>query len=137
MPYPRKFADVEQYERDRATLNWLSKQAERHAWTLVYAEFPDQVDRGSMALSDGWVLVRKPDYQDELRKHTEQCYGDAECYDAKVFIQRHLEARKRQEADQRKTDPFEKSNDDSSDDPRGLISALADLKSFAELRRHM
>ncbi len=142
LPYPRKLADIGRYKRDSVTLKRLSEQAEKLAWDFIHDEFPGQGERGSLGVSDGWVLVRKPDYEDQVRAHAEERYGTTESEEAQVFIARHLASKEKEELAEQKSDPFDKDDDgDNGDgeqhDPRGLISALGRLVALGGLRRHM
>lgn len=139
LPYPRKLADVERYKRDTVTLKRLSEQAEKLAWDFIHDEFPGQGERGSLAISDSWVLVRKPDYEDQVRARAEERYGTTESEEAKAFIARHLAAREKEKLAEQKSDPFDK-NDDDDDEPSGpreVLSALSRLAALGDLRRHM
>lgn len=88
IPFPRNPEQVHGNDRQKEELKELTEIATKLAWVGVYNEFPGDARRSSMALSAGWIVVRQPDTEDELRRQARaMCLSPEE---AGLFVSEQL-----------------------------------------------
>ncbi|MCX6715405.1 MAG: hypothetical protein NT077_00090 [Candidatus Taylorbacteria bacterium] len=80
LPIPRNAEQVEELRDRKKILKGLSSSASFLGWTCIKDQFPKDANRASMTILDGWVVVRKPDLEDRLRREAQMigCFGSSE-----------------------------------------------------------
>ena len=88
LPRPRSAGQVAAYKKKKRELLGLASDAAESGWKFVYSEFPAHVNRSSIAVLDGWTVVREPDFADDIRQNAKEAgYPEAHL---DTYVQRRV-----------------------------------------------